>query len=117
MSGARSSRQLARAQPGSARPTRCARGQLTAVRLSGATVPVREPPVLTDVALAAGGQPVMKCGCTVVDRRRGFTGGHRASHRHLRPPAYNGQHLRRNQRRLYSQGSPAACLAGLGQLT
>jgi hypothetical protein len=59
-------------------------GQLTAIGLSGATVPVREPPVLTDVALSARGQSVMKCGCTVVGHRRGFTGGRSASHRRLR---------------------------------
>jgi len=108
---------LALARPGSAPAARCARGQLTAIGLSGATVPVRDPPMLTDIALADGGQPVMKCGCTLVGHRRGFTGGRGASHRRLRPLARNGQLLLRNQRRLYSQASPVAFLAGVGQLT
>lgn len=60
---------------------------------------------VADVALAVGGQLVIKCGGASVGHRRCFTDGRPACHRRLRPLMRNGQHLRRRKQHLVCAGT------------
>lgn len=91
---------------GSRAPGPCGRRkELTAVGLSGTAVPVREPPVLASITIATKGQPVVKCGSTVVGQGGRLAGGGRAGRRGPGSLAGHGQPLFREHGLLGGRGS------------
>jgi hypothetical protein len=84
------------------------RKELPAVGLSGTAVPVGESPVLASITIATEGQPVVKCGSTVVGQGGRLAGGGRACRRGLSSLAGHGQPLSREHGLLGGRGSLVA---------